>query len=111
VRRTLLVLSVAALAAAGLVRPAHAQQPENPIHPLFAPLDARGEPAATPADVSTGRTCGACHDVAFVGSHATHPRTAAGCLACHADGGALPVAPLEGGKLRREDVRIGRPRA
>jgi thiosulfate reductase cytochrome b subunit len=103
---------VAALALA-LPAAVPAQQPVNPIHPLFAPLDEAGQPAARAAAVSSERTCGACHDVAFIGGHATHPRTAATCVECHVDGGALPVDParLDGGRLRREDVRIGRPRA
>jgi len=92
---------------------AAAQQPPNPIHPLFAPLDAAGRPATRAEDVSADATCGACHDARFVAAHSEHARAGvrASCIQCHVDGGRLPLDParLEGGKLRREDVRIGRP--
>lgn len=92
--------------------PAAAQQPVNPIHPLFAPLDAAGRPAARAEDVSADQTCGACHDARSVAAHSDHARLGAQatCIQCHADGGKLDISHLEGGKLRREDVRIGKPR-
>jgi thiosulfate reductase cytochrome b subunit len=104
----LALLAALAAAPAG----AAAQQPVNPIHPLFAPLDAEGRPAARPEDVSADRTCGGCHDARYVAAHSGHARAGAKatCIECHADGGRLPIGRLEGGKLRRDDVRIGRPR-
>ncbi len=103
----------AALAALALsAAPARAaEQPPNPIHPTFTPLDAAGAPAARAADVSAERTCGACHDAAYIAAHDGHARAGvrATCIECHVDGGRLAVGPLEGGKLRREDLRIGRP--
>jgi len=91
---------------------ARAQQPANPIHPLFAPLDAAGHLATRAEDVSAEVTCGACHDVRFVAAHSEHARAGskASCIRCHVDGGRLQVGHLEGGKLRREDVRIGKAR-
>lgn len=105
----------AALAAASAALPtaARAQQPANPIHPTFAPLDAAGRPAARPEDVSADRTCGACHDAQAIAAHDEHAQAGVPvtCLQCHVDGGRLPTGRLEGGKLRREDLRIGRPRS
>jgi thiosulfate reductase cytochrome b subunit len=91
---------------------AAAQQPPNPIHPAFTPLDAVGRPAARPEDVSADATCGACHDARYVAAHSEHARAGvqATCIQCHVDGGRLAVGPLEAGKLRREDLRIGKPR-
>lgn len=109
--RTLALAPLAAvLAAAPLL--AAAQQAVNPIHPLFAPLDAAGRPAARAEDVSADRTCGACHDARYVASHSGHAegRARASCVQCHVDGGRLPVDRLVAGKLRRDDVRIGKPR-
>jgi thiosulfate reductase cytochrome b subunit/mono/diheme cytochrome c family protein len=105
------VLLALAAAAALLPLAGAAQQPVNPIHPAFAPLDAAGGPAARPEEVSAERTCGACHDAAAITAHGDHAKVPeATCIRCHVDGGRLAVAPLEGGKLRREDLRIGRPR-
>lgn len=91
-----------------------AQQQVNPMHPLFAPLDAAGKLVVRSEDVSADATCGACHDARFIASHGEHgehglARAQATCLECHVDGGRLDVSHLEGGKLRREDARIGRP--
>ncbi|HEX9106806.1 MAG TPA: hypothetical protein VF832_06255, partial [Longimicrobiales bacterium] len=104
------LLVLALLAAAP--RLARAQQAPNPIHPLFAPLDAAGRPAARAEDVSADATCGACHDARFIAAHSEHGQAGAraSCIQCHVDGGRLEVANLESGKLRRQDVRIGRPR-
>jgi thiosulfate reductase cytochrome b subunit len=104
-------IAVLALLAASPA-PAPAQQPPNPIHPLFAPVDAAGRPAARPQDVSADATCGACHDARYIAAHSEHGKAGAQatCIQCHLDGGQLRWARLEDGKLRREDVRIGRPR-
>jgi thiosulfate reductase cytochrome b subunit len=105
---------LALLALLAVPRPAAAQQAANPIHPLFAPLDAAGHPVSRPDDVSADATCGACHDARYVAAHSEHARAGvqATCIQCHVDGGRLSfdASRLEGGKLRREEVRIGRPR-
>ncbi|MEI7702976.1 MAG: cytochrome b/b6 domain-containing protein [Deltaproteobacteria bacterium] len=106
-------LAAAILVAAG---PAMAQQPVNPIHPLFAPLDAAGRKVRSAAEMSAEKTCGACHDALYIGAHTDHkaPRSAATCVQCHVGGGRLEILPerLDAeGKLRRESIRIGTPRA
>ena len=111
--RRLAVLALLAATAAGAAR---AQQPVNPIHPLFAPLDAAGRKVRTFEEMSVEKTCGACHDAAYIASHTGHaaPKVSATCVQCHVDGGALDVRPetLEkDGRLRREAIRIGAPRA
>jgi thiosulfate reductase cytochrome b subunit len=93
-----------------------AQQGVNPIHPVFAPLDAAGRKVRTGADLSVEKTCGACHDAAYVAAHSDHARDAAkaSCVQCHLDGGRLDVrADLldPEGRLRRDAIRIGTPRA
>jgi thiosulfate reductase cytochrome b subunit len=104
-------LALLALLAAG-PELATAQQPVNPIHPLIEPLDAAGHTATRSEDVSADATCGACHDTSFIAAHSEHGKAGAHatCIQCHVDGGRLEVAHLERGKLRREDVRIGKPR-
>lgn len=102
-------LAVVALLAAPAV--ASAQQAANPMHPLFAPLDAQGKPTTAADGVSAEVTCGACHDAGYIVSHSGHPQ--ATCIQCHVDGGKLDVSPdtLGGdGKLTRAAVRIGSPR-
>ena len=100
--------------------PAGAQQAVNPIHPAFAPLAQDGQPARTPERFSADATCGACHDAKYVAAHSGHGegRARATCVQCHVDGGRLDVAALrtEGklgpdGRLVREALRIGKPRA
>ena len=45
----------------------------SPIHPSFPLLDAAGDNVlASDQPVSTMRTCGACHDAAFIASHSYH---------------------------------------
>ncbi|HSN16241.1 MAG TPA: hypothetical protein VLT61_16530, partial [Anaeromyxobacteraceae bacterium] len=95
---------------------AAAATPPNPIHPPFAPLDEAGKPAKSGEQVSAAKTCGACHDAAWIGQHAAHGKDRGGptCIQCHVDGGQLDVraASLDAtGKLRREALRIGAPRA
>ena len=107
------VALLALVAAAPLA--ARAQQPVNPIHPLFTPLDARGQPAGRSDDVSADATCGSCHDAKYIATRTTHgaPLAQAACIQCHVEGARLAfrAADLVSGKLRREDVRIGKPRA
>ena len=44
-----------------------------PIHPQFALLDEAGAPVLISGNpVSTLKTCGACHDTAFIQSHSYH---------------------------------------
>jgi thiosulfate reductase cytochrome b subunit len=107
---TLLLLALAAAAPVG------AQQPVNPIHPVFAPLDAAGHKVRTAAEVSPDATCGACHDAPWIGAHTGHPaaKVKVSCLQCHLDGGRLDVRPATldaEGRLTRQAVRIGTPRA
>jgi thiosulfate reductase cytochrome b subunit len=112
-RPTLLLLSAIAAAAAPAAR---AQQGVNPIHPTFAPLDAAGHPVRNGEDLSPEKTCGACHDVAYISAHSDHaaPKVKASCVQCHLDGGRLDVRPellAPDGRLKREAIRIGAPRA
>ena len=108
---------VALLALLAFAAPAAwAQQAVNPIHPLFAPLDAAGKKVKAPAEVSLDATCGACHDVAYVAAHSGHAagKAKATCAQCHVDGGKLDLRPelLDAeGRLKREAIRIGTPRA
>jgi thiosulfate reductase cytochrome b subunit len=106
----------AALAAAAVLAalPGFAQQPPNPIHPTFVPLGADGRPAKRAEDVSADATCGACHDAKHVEAHTTHGKGAAraSCIQCHVDGGKLDLARVAAdGRLPREALRIGSPRA
>lgn len=99
-----------------LAAPAAAQQGVNPIHPVFAPLDAAGKKVRTAEEMSPEKTCGACHDAAYIAAHTDHkaPRAAATCIQCHVAGGRLDIRPERldpEGKLRRESIRIGAPRA
>jgi thiosulfate reductase cytochrome b subunit len=103
-------------AALGWPLSGEAQQAVNPIHPAFVPLDGDGRPALSTTGVSADRTCGACHDAVAIASHSRHaaPRTAATCLHCHLDQGLLVVDPnhLDAeGKVQRDALRIGRPKA
>ncbi len=51
---------------------APAVQP-SPMHPVFAMLDAKGENVLKSGQpVSTMKTCGECHDTAFIESHSFH---------------------------------------
>ncbi len=104
---------LAAVVAAG---PALAQQDVNPIHPAFAPLDAEGRKVRTVEEMDSKKTCGACHDATYIAAHTEHqgPHAAATCVQCHVSGGKLEVRAgrLDAdGRLRREAIRIGTPRA
>jgi thiosulfate reductase cytochrome b subunit/ferredoxin len=101
---------------AGAPALALAGTPANPIHPQFAPLDASGKPAHSGELVSADKTCGACHDAGWIGVHGGHgkDRGAPTCIRCHVDGGRLDVRAETldaSGRLRREALRIGAPRA
>jgi thiosulfate reductase cytochrome b subunit len=109
-------IPVAIVLALALAAPAVAQQGVNPIHPVFAPLDAAGKKVRTAEEMSPEKTCGGCHDAVYIAAHTDHkaPRSAATCLQCHVSGGRLDIRPerLDAeGKLRRESIRIGTPRA
>ncbi len=111
-KRPSLLLLLALAAAPG----ARAQQAVNPIHPVFAPLDAAGHKVREAARVSPDATCGACHDAPWIGAHTGHPadKVKATCVQCHLDGGRLDVRPgtLDAeGRLTRQAIRIGTPRA
>ena len=110
IRPTLVALAVS------LAAPALGQQAVNPIHPVFAPLDAAGHPTRAAGAISVERTCGACHDAAYIAAHSRHagPAVTATCVQCHVDGGALDVRAetLDAeGRLVRAAIRIGAPRA
>ncbi|HTN52435.1 MAG TPA: cytochrome b/b6 domain-containing protein [Anaeromyxobacter sp.] len=109
------LVPLALLAIAALAGPAVAQQAVNPIHPAFVPLDAAGHPVKA-GPFSEEKTCGGCHDVAYVQAHTGHapPGAKATCVQCHLDGGKLEIRPelLEAdGRMRRAALRIGVPRA
>lgn len=92
-----------------------AEQPPNPMHPVFAPRDASGKPVKDSAEVSADATCGSCHDATFINTHSEHARghAKATCIQCHLDRGRLAVGLLdvdENGLLKREALRIGSPR-
>jgi thiosulfate reductase cytochrome b subunit len=111
-----LALLTLAIAAAAFAPAARGQQPINPIHPQIVPVDAAGHPVRAEQDVSVEKTCGACHDAAYITSHTGHvaPKARATCVQCHADGGRLDVRPetLEAdGRLKRQAIRIGSPRS
>jgi thiosulfate reductase cytochrome b subunit len=110
------ILFPLAAVAAALATAAGAQLPVNPIHPQFQPLDAAGKPARTEQDLSAEKTCGACHDVAYIDAHSGHAaaKVKASCVQCHLDGGRLELsaATLQpDGRLKRDAIRIGAPRA
>jgi hypothetical protein len=79
-----------ALAESGPTTP---QATPSPMHPAYALLDADGNPviqSGKPADLT--KTCGQCHDTAFITSHATHQKAenipgfqgmTASCYLCH----------------------------
>lgn len=75
-RRSTLRLTVLAMLALASLPRAGAAAPTDgatPLHPDFALLDAAGANVLdSSAAVSTMRTCGRCHDTAFIESHAFH---------------------------------------
>ena len=92
--------------------PSHAA---NAMHPTFAVLDDAGVPASRSGRfASSERTCGACHDAAYIAAHSGHwnERVKAECAACHWEGGSLPTTSAvlgSDGKLRRDALRISAP--
>jgi cytochrome c553 len=88
-RRITLVLALA------LAAPTGAQQGVNPIHPVFAPLDTAGKKVRTAEEMNAEKTCGACHDAAYIAAHTDHkaPRSAATCIQCHVSGARLDIRP------------------
>ena len=71
----LALLGVTGLAANQALASRQAAPPSqvSPIHPAFAVLDANGQHVLeSGAALSLGQTCGACHDTAFIESHAFH---------------------------------------
>ncbi len=116
----LLFTALVAVMAAGIalgVRQALAEggpTPEvtpSPMHPTYALLDADGNPvvqSGKPADLT--KTCGQCHDTAFITSHATHQKAekiagfegmTASCYLCHStapNGEARKAALASGDK-------------
>ena len=111
-----LAATLVGLLGLAMAGPASAQQPVNPIHPLFAPLDAAGKKVRTAEEMNTEKTCGACHDAAYISAHTDHkaPKSAATCVQCHVNGGKLEIRAERldpEGRLRRESIRIGTPRS
>ncbi len=120
---TVLIALVAAGIAVG-VRQALAedgptpQAAPSPMHPAYALLDADGNPVARsgqPADLM--KTCGQCHDTAFITSHATHQKAekipefagmTASCYLCHstAPNGEARKAALAGGDKAWADSAV-----
>ncbi len=94
------------------------QATPSPMHPAYALLDADGNPVAQsgkPADLV--KTCGACHDTAFITSHATHQKAEqiagfegmiASCYLCHstAPNGAARKAALQSGDKAWADSAV-----
>ncbi len=92
----LAVLAVLAAAAApGAVEPP--APPVNAMHPPIPLRDERGEPLGAGAVAfSTERSCGDCHDSAFIREHSAHDRRGVqiDCLTCHLAGGKAAVLAL-----------------
>lgn len=88
----------------------------NPIHPQFQLLDDAGRPVReSRAEVSDGKTCGACHNTEFINSHNVHFTSAvkASCAACHFEGGKIEWTSDSfepNGLLKRSWIRISEPR-
>ena len=70
----LILFSAGAVGGAALAQPAKAPAAQtNPLHPVFALLDANGENVLDSGQpVSTMKTCGQCHDTAFIADHSFH---------------------------------------
>lgn len=80
--------------------------PVNEMHPAFFLLDADGNPTTDrEAPFEQDRTCGTCHDTAFIRANSAHHRkeVSLDCLTCHLRGGRDAVAALpfdEAGRVR-----------
>ena len=62
------------------------------MHPKIALLDQDGNPVKDKAQVmATSKTCGQCHDVAYINSHSSHvtPDVKGDCLTCHLKNGQI----------------------
>lgn len=87
----------------------------NPMHPLFAVLDADGRTASVSGKpASADQTCGVCHDTDYINAHNVHAtdRASATCVDCHFQGGAFPSDPAaydSKGRLLREAMQISAP--
>lgn len=73
----LLILAMAAMTLGGGQAAAQTEpktaKPLSPLHPVFAMLDANGRNVLESGEpVSTMKTCGSCHDTAFIASHSFH---------------------------------------
>ncbi len=107
---------LAAVVGAIFAPAAYAQGAANPMHPAFPILDEAGQRVlASGGAPSSGKTCGACHDTAYIDAHNPHSRAPrkASCAECHFEGSRLPTDPAsfdEAGLLRREAIRIRSPR-
>ena len=112
-RRTPFVVLV--LLFAGLGQPSARADEPNPMHPTFAVLDDDGGPVlASGRPASSARTCGACHDTAWIDAHNGHvnDRVRATCVDCHLKDGRLPVEPEAfdaDGRLLRKALTISAP--
>ena len=85
------------------------------LHPAFPVLDDAGKPwVETHAEPSSDRTCGACHDAAFVDRTDSHRRAGhkAPCVQCHLAGSRFPSDPAAydpQGRIRAESLRPSAP--
>lgn len=89
----------------------------NPIHPVFQVLDDQGANARQSGlPVSVRKTCGACHDIAYIQGHSTPDHggpDGVDCVKCHFAEGRLPDDPGSydaQGRLLRDAIRISAPR-
>lgn len=97
--RTLRTRAAALAVLLTLAAPAPAAQAPraNPLHPPIPLRDAQGAPIAARAqDVDTDRSCGGCHDTAFIRAHDAHARRGEtiDCLSCHLPGGKAAALAL-----------------
>lgn len=111
-RHALLAILLGSLLAAQ----AFATEPApNPLHPLFAPLDADGVPVLhSKATPDSTKTCGACHDVAAIAAHQTHAKGPwhVDCARCHWPHGTLPTDPAafdDEGRYTRRAMKVAAP--
>ena len=77
------------------------------MHPAFALKDAQGQPATDVHGASDAKTCGQCHDTAFILKYNTHRQHGQkiSCFQCHLRGGIEGVKPEdfdEQGLFRRQ---------
>jgi len=112
----LLSLSLALVAASSGVSPA-SPSGENVMHPVFKPLDAAGRPVRdTGKPVNADKTCGACHDAAYITEHDVHrdKKVKATCIDCHFADGRMTLEAAsfdQSGALLRKQVLIHEPTA